>query len=218
MHFQILVEDRSGKTALDIVVPRIIGQGHTFDVKAYKGIGRLPSGLQPQSDPQKRILLDQLPRLIQGYGKSYAPPSDYPFCLVVVCDLDKRCLKEFRSELLGVLNNCSPMPKTLFCIAVEEGESWLLGDIDAVKAAYPNAKEPILKAYVNDSIVGTWEVLANAVHRDGAVALSAAGWQTVGQAKSQWAERIAAIMDIDNNHSPSFIYFRDKLRSIIQEE
>ncbi len=34
MHFEILVEDQSGKTMLDILMPKIIGdQPHTFDVK-----------------------------------------------------------------------------------------------------------------------------------------------------------------------------------------
>ena len=42
MHFEILVEDQSGKKALDILIPRIIGEQHSFEVRAYKGIGRIP--------------------------------------------------------------------------------------------------------------------------------------------------------------------------------
>jgi len=38
-------------------------------VRAYKGIGRLPKNLKGTSDPSKRILLDQLPKLLRGYGK-----------------------------------------------------------------------------------------------------------------------------------------------------
>ena len=30
MHFEILVEDRSGKTMLDLLIPKIIGDQHTF--------------------------------------------------------------------------------------------------------------------------------------------------------------------------------------------
>ena len=41
MHFEILVEDASGKKALDILIPKIIGDQHTFWVRGYKGIGRI---------------------------------------------------------------------------------------------------------------------------------------------------------------------------------
>ena len=30
MHFEILVEDQSGKKALDILIPKIIGDDHTW--------------------------------------------------------------------------------------------------------------------------------------------------------------------------------------------
>ena len=51
MHFVVLVEDQSGKKALDILIPKIIGGLHTFEVKSYKGIGRLPKDLRGSSDP-----------------------------------------------------------------------------------------------------------------------------------------------------------------------
>lgn len=37
MHFEILVEDQSGKKALDIIVPKIIGDSCTFTVHPYNG-------------------------------------------------------------------------------------------------------------------------------------------------------------------------------------
>ena len=61
MHFEILVEDQSGKKALDILVPKMIGNEHTFNVHPYKGIGRIPKNLGKKADASKRILLDQLP-------------------------------------------------------------------------------------------------------------------------------------------------------------
>lgn len=45
-----------------------------------------------------------------------------------------------------------------FCIAIEEMEAWLLGDEKAIEEAYPQAKMPLLRKYVHDSIVGTWEI------------------------------------------------------------
>lgn len=38
MHFEILIEDLSGKKALDILVPKLIGPEHAFKVHPYKGI------------------------------------------------------------------------------------------------------------------------------------------------------------------------------------
>ena len=213
MHFEILVEDQSGKRALDIVVPKLLRAEDTFDVKAYKGVGRIPRGLAGQSDPQKRILLDQLPRLLGGYGRTHANyPADYEAAVIVVCDLDDRCLKAFRDDLLGLLQRVYPRPRTCFCLAIEEGEVWLLGDRQAVLRAYPRARREILDGYVNDSICGTWEKLADAVYPSGAAALSKKGWQAVGNEKSKWAEDISPVMDVGNNNSPSFQYFRNALR------
>ena len=135
--------------------------------------------------------------------------------LIVVCDLDQQCLSAFRQELLTLVNACIPRPATHFCIAVEEGEAWYLGDIAAVKKAYPTAKDAVLYSYINDSICGTWETLADALFSGGAKKLSNAGWQTVGKEKATWAERISPQMDVDNNLSPSFCYFRNKLRRLI---
>jgi hypothetical protein len=209
MHFEILVEDQSGKKALDILVPKLIGDGNTFVVHSYKGIGRIPRNLGSKADASKRILLTQLPKLLRGYGKTFENyPDDYLCAVILVCDLDDKCLKTFREQLNAILNTCNPKPETRFCIAIEEGEAWFLGDIPALKTAYPKAKEHVLNTYVNDSIVGTWEKLADAVFPGGAVSLTAKGWQTVGAEKSNWAERITPHMDVDNNASPSFDYFR----------
>jgi len=215
MHFEILVEDQSGKKALDILVPKMIGDQHTFRVLPYKGIGKLPTNLHHTPDPSKRILLTQLPRLLRGYGKTFsATPERYQAIVIVVCDLDDKCLKTFRRELLDTLDTCHPRPKALFCIAIEEGEAWLLGDKKAVLMAYPLAKEAILSTYDNDSICGTWERLADAVYPGGYQKLMDKGWQSVGMEKSKWAQAIAVHMDVMNNDSPSFRYFRDKLQNL----
>ena len=215
MHFEILVEDQSGKKTLDILVPKIIGNAHTFKVRSYKGIGRVPNNLRGKSDPNKRILLDQLPRLLKGYGNTFAHyPPDYLAALILVCDLDDKCLKKFRSELHGILNKCTPKPETRFCIAIEEGEAWFLGDIPAVKTAYPKAKDAHLNSYINDSICGTWEKLADSIYPGGCQALSSLGYKLIGAEKIKWAERIAPLMNVENNKSPSFCYFFFKLKEL----
>ena len=117
MHFDILVEDQSGKKALDILMPKIYGNQHTARVRSYRGIGRIPKNLKSSTDASKRLLLDQLPRLLIGYGKTFANyPPNYPAAVIVVCDLDDKCLKTFRRELFTVLNACNPKPETRFVL------------------------------------------------------------------------------------------------------
>ena len=213
MHFEILVEDPSGKRVLDILMPKILGDQHSFRVIDYRGIGRIPKNLKSHTDASKRLLLNQLPKLLQGYGRTFAGyRPNYRAAVILVCDLDDKCLKTFRQELLVVLNTCIPKPETRFCIAVEEGEAWLLGDIPAIKAAYPKTREDVLNRYKNDAICGTWELLADAVFIKGSGALKKQGSRAVGREKSAWAEDVAPHMDVDANTSPSFRYFRDKIR------
>ena len=215
MHLEVLVEDQSGKKALDILVPKILGEPHTFTVRSYKGIGHIPRNMKDAGDASKRILLQNLPKLLKGYGKTFnSYPLDYPAAVILVCDLDDKCLKVFRRELHGILNQCHPKPETRFCIAIEEGEAWFLGDLSAVRYAYPRARNNVLNAYVKDSICGTWEMLADAIYPGGSSALSAKGWQSIGAEKFKWAEKITPHMDMTSNGSPSFCYFRDKLKDL----
>lgn len=213
MHFEIHVEDQSGKKALDVLVPKIIGNEHQFRVHGYKGLGRIPRGMKDVKNASKRMLLDSLPKLLKAYGKAFES-SPRGYSVVVVCDLDDKCLRTFRKKLHEILHECNPKPETRFCFAIEEGEAWFLGDLKAIKSAYPQGKDTILQSYENDSICGTWEKLADAIYPGGSEKLSGKGWQAVGTEKSKWAEAIPPKMDIKNNSSPSFCYFRDKLQKL----
>ena len=179
MHIEILVEDSSGTKLLQVLLPQLLGpQGepHTWRLHAYKGIGRIPRGLAQNGDPAKRILLDQLPRLLRGYGKT--PGID---AVVVVLDTDKRDCVAFLAELKAAADACNPVPDTLFRLAIEEIEAWYFGDQAALLAAYPRAKLDVLKKYVQDSTCGTWELLADAVQAGGSAAIKKAGWPLPGK-------------------------------------
>jgi len=215
MHIEVLVEDSSGEKLLAQLLPQILGeQGapHTWRMKAYKGIGRIPKGLTAKADPAKRILLDQLPRLLQAYGK--APGID---AVVVVLDTDRRDCKAFLQELKSLADSCNPAPQTLFRLAIEEMEAWYLGDRVALLKAFPRAKRDVLDRYVQDSACGTWELLADAVHAGGAAAIKTAGWPLPGQLKHEWAEKIGRFMSLHQNASPSFGKFRDGLSRLIAQ-
>lgn len=209
MHIEFLVEDSSGEKLLAQLLPQILGkQGapHTWRLKAYKGTGRIPPGLSAKADPAKRMLLDQLPRLLQGYGRT--PGID---AVVVVLDTDRRDCKAFLHELTSLAANCNAAPRTLFRLAIEEIEAWYLGDKQGIFKAYPRAKREVLDRYVQDGVCGTWELMADAVYAGGSAAIKKAGWPLPGQIKHEWAERISPFMDINKNLSPSFVKFRDGL-------
>jgi hypothetical protein len=209
MHFEFLVEDQSGAKAMEILLPKLLGDKASYRIKRYKGLGHLPKDLKPKSDASKRILLDRLPQLLRGYGK--VPDLGY---IIIICDLDDRNEKQFLSELNGILNSCNPKPNTCFCLAIEEVEAWYLGDLVAVRKAYPRAKDAILNGYINDSICGTWELLADAVCKGGSRALVKEGWQAIGKQKSVWAEEISPHMNVESNISPSFRNMLLQLRGI----
>lgn len=201
MHIEILTEDSSGAKLLEIIIPAVLGeQGnpHTWRTHAYRGVGRLPKGLTSTGDPSKRVLLDQLPRILGGYAKS--PGID---AVIVVVDTDVRDCRAMLTELKAAADKAG-RPDTIFRLAIEEIEAWYLGDRAAILHAYPRAKKDILDRYTQDSVCGTWELLADAIHPGGSNAVKTAGWPLPGQLKHEWANNIGPAMAIAGNLSPSF--------------
>lgn len=208
MHLEFLVEDKSGQVLLEILLPKLLG-GHSFRVHSYKGVGRLPNDLHTTADPSRRILLAQLPRLVAGYRRT--PAID---AVVVVCDVDRTPCAELLEDLNALTAGTVPPPRFLFRLAIEELEAWLLGDREALYRAFPKAKRRPIETYIQDSICGTWEVLADAVHHGGSAALKKAGWQEIGRAKSEWAASIGPHLDPERNLSTSFGKFCSGLRRL----
>jgi hypothetical protein len=213
MHIEFLIEDSSGEKLLQLLIPQVIGsagQPHTWRIHAYKGIGRIPKGLSGGGDPTKRILLEQLPRLLRGYGR-----TSWVDAVVVVLDVDKRDCKSFLKELNRLVDACHPAPQTMFRLAIEEIEAWYLGDRAALLTAYPRAKKAILDMYTQDNACDTWELLADAVHVGGSAAIRKIGWPLPGQIKHEWADKIGPLMTLEKNLSPSFCKFRHGLRRLV---
>ena len=212
MHVEVLVEDSSGEVLLQCLLPQLLAvssEPHTWRLHSYRAIGRVPRNLSGKLDPAKRILLDRLPRLLRGYGKT--PGYD---AVVVVLDADRRDCRAFLDELNKLARECGTAPPTLFRLAIEEVEAWYLGDRMALLKAYPRAKSDVLNGYVQDSVCDTWERLADAVYPGGSTAIKKAGWPLPGQIKHEWAKRIGPLMNVDRNASASFGKFRDGLRRL----
>jgi hypothetical protein len=201
MHIEVLVEDSSGAALMGHLMPKLLGQAvekHTWRVRAFKGIGRIPKNLTAKSDARITTLLDKLPRMLEGYEK-----SGYAAVLVLV-DTDRHDVVAFRRDLHKMLKQCPNAPKTAFGLATEEVEAWYFGDREALLGAYPRADKKVLTKYQQDSVCGTWEMLADALVKGGAAMLKKQGFYKAGEFKHECANRIGPLMDVERNQSPSF--------------
>ncbi|MBF0610058.1 MAG: DUF4276 family protein [Magnetococcales bacterium] len=211
MHMEILVEDFSGKALLESLLPKMVKEGHYYRLHSYKGLGNLPNDLKGDADPSLRILLDRLPKLLNGYGNTFKNQPNNPSSVMVVCDLDRRCPKKFRDQLMLLYNNLNNKPITKFCLAVQEIEAWYLGDLQALEKAFPGKIGQLKKMGNPDQLNDTWEFLADAIYPGGNKELKK---HNVGEVKYQWAKKIGPLMDIENNQSASFQYFKKKIEEL----
>jgi hypothetical protein len=212
MHIEILTEDSSGQRLLEHLMPKLIGplgEPHSWRFHTYRGIGRISTGMSASSDPSKRILRDQLPRLLRGYVKTHGIDA-----VIVVLDADERDCAAFLTELRSLAVSCDASHLALLRLAIEETEAWYLGDRAALQRAYPKARMRALDHYVQDAVCGTWELVAEVVHPGGSRTIRQVGWPLPGQIKHEWADRIGPLLDPEINLSPSFGKLRDGIRRV----
>lgn len=207
MHFQYLIEDQSSALLIHEIMLKLMEKytDITYDCKAFKGIGGFTKK-NTVKETKTGKLLNDLATYLRGFNKSL---SGIPAVIVVVLDNDDNNTEEFRESLERVARQNMILIDHVFCIAVEEVEAWLLGDEDAVLAAYPNAKTSIMHSYVQDSICGTWELLADVIYPGGIqkIRRNKFSYVEIGKLKCEWSKNIGLHMDIDNNQSPSFNFF-----------
>jgi hypothetical protein len=221
MHFEILVEGQTEVASLYVLMDQILGgyggQSHTWKIHKHRGIGKLPNHPEAKPNAKDPTLLHNLPSKLRAYGN--AERDDV--VVVVLVDLDDRpdCAA-FKKEMTDLLYFCPKKPKTLFRIAIEELEAWFLGDQQAIKQAYPDARQDVLDSYIQDSQCGTWEKLAEAVHPGGIAELRKHGRRSKQHLKQKqsWAKEISPRLDIENNLSPSFQCFRDGIRKMAAQK
>lgn len=204
MHFQYLVEDQSGAALIRILMQKIVElyPNATYDCKGFRGIGGF-TRKNTIKETKTGKLLNDLATYLRGFDRSL---QSFPSVIIVVLDSDDHDVQQFRSELEAVAMQNTIKIDHVFCLAVEEIEAWLLGDRHALLSAYPHAKMHVLNTYVQDSICGTWEVLADAVYPGGTSKLSRehASFIEIRKLKAEWAQNIGIHMDLKSNESPSF--------------
>jgi hypothetical protein len=191
--FEVLVEGESDVPVIAEVLRRRFGlvEGVNFAIHPHHGKGKLPRDLLSKPDRRHRGLLDQLPAKL----RAYAYRSD-EICVVVVLDTDRESCVELLTALRSMLARLPRRPqRVLFRLAIEETESWLIADIDAVASAYRRASLSRLRRIAPDAVVGAAEELGRAL-----------GYQArelTGALKRDWAARIAPHLDLEKPKSPS---------------
>ena len=207
MYYQFLIEDRSSEILVNRIMEKIKKKYSDiyYDSKQFHGIGRLPKGNNAKEIKNGKLLND-LAIYMRGFNKSLQGMDSV---LVIVVDNDDRIPDEFIRELEGVASCNQINIDYAFCIAIEEIEAWLLGDEKALLEAYPSARVSVLHNYIQDSICGTWEVLADVLYKGGYDKLkqNSSSYAEIGKVKCEWADRIGQCLDITKNSSPSFNNF-----------
>lgn len=211
---QFLVEDKSGEILVDQVIQKYVlrKENIEYTINSFKGIGKIPSKAKNLSQIKSGRLLTDLPLYLTGIDRSLENMPGKK-AIFVIFDKDNVDCVELKKNLVEMYHNLDLSLQVFFCIAIEEMEAWLLGDKEAVIKAYPRAKKQLLQKYVQDSIVGTWEWLADIVYKGGLHSLKrdATSYYEIGKFKCECAQNIGAYMNIRNNKSESFNYFIKKL-------
>lgn len=164
MKIHALVEGPSEKCFLERWGQRML-PGHELKVHPHQGKGKLPRPEEVGTDAlrKRRGLLDQLPAKLSAFGKSPQPEEAR---VVVLIDADDQDVKPLKASLQALRDDLAPNLKVEFCFAIEELEAFYLGDLKAMKAAYPQHKRQLATDYVPDSICGTWELFGRVIDDD----------------------------------------------------
>jgi len=200
MTIHILVEGPSERVFLDGWVMRSF-PGQNFRVHPHQGKGKLPRQIDEKPDRKMRGLLDQLPAKLRGFSAALNPKSDGVLVLIDADDDDENLLQ---AEIINVATQCAPKLQVRVSVAIEEMEAFYLGDLKALKHAYPEANMSRARQYVPDSICGTWELFGDIVGDDGGN-------------KVAWAEAMAPYLTTEakKSRSPSFRALISNLEGLV---
>lgn len=217
MHFQFLVEDQSSAVLIDRVMSRVIKDNSqdSYNYKAFRGIGGFTKK-NTVKETHSGKLLNDLATYMRGFQRSL---QGIEAALIIVLDNDNNNPKAFINQLNKVAEDNRIEMDYVFCLAIEEVEAWLLGDELAIQKAYPKYKKNVLHDYKQDSICGTWEMLADVVFKGGIreIKKKKMSYVEIGKLKTEWACKIGDYMVFEDNKSPSFRFFYQTICSRVRK-
>jgi Domain of unknown function (DUF4276) len=202
LHWEVLVEDLSTEAALQILLPKLVGEAsfalHPFTCKSE--------------------MLMRLPDRLRGYAARRK--NDLWFrdnCrIAVLIDGDDDDCKKLKQRIEGMAANAGLVSRrraagkpyaVVTRVAIEELEAWYFGDWHAVHAAYHKVDPmvPRQKPFrCSDAVAGG---TAEALER----LLQKVGYFKTGLRKIEVARAIAQHMEPKRNESPSFKAFASAL-------
>lgn len=200
MHIEMLLEEPSAEAFFAGFLPRVTPEGTTWNLISFQG---------------KANLLANLEKRLKGYASWI--PADWR--IVVLVDEDRQDCRSLKSQLENAAAAAGLLTKTragnasftvLNRIAVEELEAWFLGDVEALRTAYPGVPANLAQQakYRNPDAVGggTWESLERVLQR--------AGHFRGGLGKIDLARTMAQHLQPSRNRSASFQCFLSGLASL----
>lgn len=188
MTLHILVEGSSERVFFNGWLKKLKSD-QNFRVHAHQGKGSLPSG-NAKANKNLRGLLDQLPFVLRGFAQTLNRDSDGVLILV---DADDDIPADLIGRISQTVKRCAPHLRVEISVATEETEAFYLGDLKALLNGYPEADMESARAYVPDSICGTWERFGEIIGDDGGN-------------KVAWAETMGPLVTTaaSQSRSPSF--------------
>jgi hypothetical protein len=189
VRLHVLVEGPSEQAFMSRWARRLL-RDHSVKVYPHQGKGTLPTDLGARPNPRNRALLHQLPAKLRAFANALDAKTEK--VLVLVDADDDNCARLTRS-ISEAARRIAPALEVLVRVAIEETEAFYLGDLNALKRAFPDADMARARAYAPDSVCGTWELFGAIVH-DG------------GGNKVAWAEAMGARVTTvaAKSRSPSF--------------
>ncbi len=203
MHLEVYVEEPSAEAALDVLIPKIIGDRHSNRIYNLW---------------DKGTLLRELPKRLRSYHSMPMIGTR----IVALVDRDRDDCAELKRRLEAMAAAAYMPTRTAkrpgvtaimdTRVAIEELEAWYIGDVPALRSAYPKVPATLDRQAVfrdPDAVAGgTWEALERTLQRY--------GYHSGGLAKIKLARDVTPHMDPSRNRSGSFCRFRDALLDLVQ--
>lgn len=193
-HLVFLVEEPSMEAFLQVLLPRVLPAGCTFEIHVHGG---------------KADLLRKLESRLRGYARFL--PEHWRIVVVVdrddddCHDLKKRLERSAAVARLTTRRTAGGTARwqVVTRIAIEELESWYFGDWEAVSAAFSGVPRSVIRGARfrdPDGIAGgTWEAFEAVLRRHGHF--------RGGLRKIEAARAVAGHINPARNTSPSFRHF-----------